>query len=47
MRRLKPDPIPDDLIRKIETARAGGLHITADMYTYTAGQTGLGNKLLR
>src|SRR5205085_3222148 len=29
----------DDLIRKIETARAGGLHITADMYTYTAGQT--------
>jgi N-acyl-D-amino-acid deacylase len=31
----------DALIRKIETARAGGLRITADMYTYTAGQTGL------
>ena len=31
----------DNLIQKIETARAEGLHITADMYTYTAGQTGL------
>jgi N-acyl-D-amino-acid deacylase len=31
----------DGLIRKVETARAEGLHITADMYTYTAGQTGL------
>src|SRR5437667_10323737 len=29
------------LIQKIEAARAGGLRITADMYTYTAGQTGL------
>ena len=31
----------DDLIKKIEAARAEGLHITADMYNYTAGQTGL------
>ena len=31
----------DALITKIEAARAEGLHITADMYTYTAGQTGL------
>ena len=31
----------DAAIRKIETARAAGLRITADMYTYTAGQTGL------
>ena len=31
----------DALIKKIEAARAGGLRITADMYTYTAGQTGL------
>ena len=31
----------DDLIKKVEAARAEGLHITADMYTYTAGQTGL------
>jgi N-acyl-D-amino-acid deacylase len=31
----------DRAIRKIEDARASGLHITADMYTYTAGQTGL------
>jgi N-acyl-D-amino-acid deacylase len=29
------------MIRKIEKARAGGLRITADMYTYTAGSTGL------
>src|SRR5205823_10297595 len=29
------------LIQKIEAARAGGFRITADMYTYTAGQTGL------
>jgi N-acyl-D-amino-acid deacylase len=28
-------------IKKIEEARAAGLKITADMYTYTAGQTGL------
>jgi N-acyl-D-aspartate/D-glutamate deacylase len=31
----------DALIRKIEAARAEGLKITADMYTYTAGATGL------
>ncbi|MGA3213190.1 MAG: D-aminoacylase [Terriglobales bacterium] len=29
------------IIRKIEDARAEGLKITADMYTYTAGATGL------
>jgi N-acyl-D-amino-acid deacylase len=34
-------PKLDDAIRKIEKARAAGLHITADMYTYTAGATGL------
>ncbi len=31
----------DALIKKVEDARASGLHITADMYTYTAGSTGL------
>src|SRR6185436_8087017 len=31
----------DGLIKKVEAARAEGLPITADMYTYTAGQTGL------
>ncbi|MBI4513645.1 MAG: D-aminoacylase [Gemmatimonadetes bacterium] len=31
----------DDVIRKVEAARAEGLRITADMYTYTAGATGL------
>jgi N-acyl-D-amino-acid deacylase len=31
----------EDAIRKIETARRAGLEITADMYTYTAGSTGL------
>jgi N-acyl-D-amino-acid deacylase len=31
----------DEAVRKIEGARASGLRITADMYTYTAGQTGL------
>lgn len=31
----------DTLIRQIEKARAGGLRITADMYTYIAGATGL------
>ena len=31
----------DDVIAKIESARAEGLDITADMYTYTAGATGL------
>ena len=31
----------DDVIAKVEQARAEGLAITADMYTYTAGSTGL------
>jgi N-acyl-D-amino-acid deacylase len=31
----------DAAIKKIAAARAAGLKITADMYTYTAGQTGL------
>ncbi len=31
----------DAMIQKIEEARAEGLRITADMYTYTAGSTGL------
>jgi len=31
----------DAVIKKVEAARAQGLHITADMYTYTAGATGL------
>lgn len=31
----------DDVIRMVEEARAAGLRITADMYTYTAGATGL------
>lgn len=31
----------DDVIRMVEEARKGGLTITADMYTYTAGATGL------
>lgn len=34
-------PKLDEAIRKIETARAEGLHVTADMYTYLAGATGL------
>ena len=34
-------PKLDIVIRKIEEARASGFAITADMYTYTAGQTGL------
>ncbi len=34
-------PKMDQAIRKIEAARAEGLKITADMYTYTAGATGL------
>jgi N-acyl-D-amino-acid deacylase len=34
-------PRLDDVIRKVEAARAEGLRITADMYTYTAGATGL------
>jgi N-acyl-D-amino-acid deacylase len=31
----------DDVIRRVEAARASGLQITADMYTYAAGATGL------
>ena len=31
----------DSLIKKINTARSEGLKITADMYNYTAGETGL------
>jgi N-acyl-D-amino-acid deacylase len=31
----------DDVIKKIDSARAAGLHITTDMYTYVAGATGL------
>ncbi len=34
-------PKLDALIEKIEAARAEGLRITANMYTYTAGATGL------
>ena len=31
----------DDLIKKVQEAQSQGLRITADMYTYTAGATGL------
>ncbi|WP_420461944.1 N-acyl-D-amino-acid deacylase family protein [Candidatus Palauibacter sp.] len=31
----------DQVIERVEAARAEGLEITADMYTYTAGSTGL------
>ncbi len=34
-------PKMDEVIARVEAARAEGLHITADMYTYTAGATGL------
>jgi N-acyl-D-amino-acid deacylase len=34
-------PKMNDVIKKIDDARASGLRITADMYTYTAGATGL------
>ncbi|MDQ6802895.1 MAG: D-aminoacylase [Acidobacteriota bacterium] len=34
-------PKMDDVIRRVEAARANGLRISADMYTYTAGATGL------
>jgi N-acyl-D-amino-acid deacylase len=34
-------PKLDDVIAKVDAARAAGLAITADMYTYTAGATGL------
>ena len=32
----------DQVVQRVEEARAQGLRITADMYTYTAGATGLG-----
>ncbi|NBB76205.1 MAG: amidohydrolase family protein, partial [Bacteroidetes bacterium] len=31
----------DDVVQKIDSARSAGLDITTDMYTYTAGATGL------
>ena len=31
----------DDVVRKIDSARAAGLEITTDMYSYVAGATGL------
>lgn len=34
-------PKMDTLIRRVEEAQKQGLHITADMYTYLAGATGL------
>jgi N-acyl-D-amino-acid deacylase len=34
-------PKMDEVIEKIESARAAGLKVSADMYTYTAGATGL------
>ena len=34
-------PKMDSVIRRVESARAAGLKITADMYTYPAGATGL------
>jgi len=34
-------PLFDDAVGMIEEARAEGLHITADVYTYPAGSTGL------
>jgi N-acyl-D-amino-acid deacylase len=34
-------PKLDEVIRRVEAARKEGLEITADMYTYTAGSTGL------
>jgi N-acyl-D-amino-acid deacylase len=34
-------PKMDEVIRKVEAARSEGLAITADMYTYIAGATGL------
>ncbi len=35
-------PKMDEAIAKVEAARAEGLRITADMYTYPAGSTSLG-----
>ncbi|MSU24522.1 MAG: D-aminoacylase [Opitutus sp.] len=38
----KPNwPKLDEVVKKIEAAHAAGLKITADMYNYTAGSTGL------
>lgn len=34
-------PKMDALIKKVDSARNSGLHITADMYTYLAGATGM------
>jgi N-acyl-D-aspartate/D-glutamate deacylase len=34
-------PKMDEIIQKVDSARAAGLRITADMYTYPAGATGL------
>ncbi len=34
-------PLFDEAVKMIEEARAEGLHITADVYTYPAGSTGL------
>ncbi|MGN6355084.1 MAG: N-acyl-D-amino-acid deacylase family protein [Parafilimonas sp.] len=34
-------PKMDSVIKQVETARASGLKITADMYTYLAGATGM------
>jgi N-acyl-D-amino-acid deacylase len=38
---VKNWPNEDEVIKKISNARAEGLQITADMYTYPAGATGL------
>ena len=38
---MKNWPNEDEVIKKISNARAEGLQITADMYTYPAGATGL------
>ncbi|MCP4898989.1 MAG: D-aminoacylase [bacterium] len=35
----------DSVVEKIEQARAEGLHITADVYTYPAGSTGLNSTM--
>ncbi len=36
-------PLMSEAIGRIDDARNGGLKVTADMYTYTAGATGLSN----
>ncbi|MCL4560681.1 MAG: D-aminoacylase [Chloroflexi bacterium] len=40
-------PKMEAVLQKVEEARAQGLRITADMYTYTAGATGLGATMPR